>query len=285
MVKEKAQKDRIIALVTGDSGSGKSFFVANLKDAIIFDTDLGGGLGYADERIAKNGSERVEASSYKEILDILRDRVRTKTLKTTVCIDHITGLHQEAILRHNPNQEADYGRSSARATAEWRRIREFVRALDCNLICTAHLKGEWAGNAEIGKTTDGAKNVEADMGIVLYLSHKKGGGYPAKATVIKWRRDPEDPRGLVPSEFPFTVDEFAKIGGATFTRKREAVELASAEQVAEFKHLTTVIKFEEDEVEKWLRKVGVASVEDAPANSLGKFIVWAKEKVSGKEIK
>lgn len=292
MVKAKETEEkgeRVIALIGGDSGSGKSFFVANLKEAVIYDTDVGGGLSYADARIAKNGSERVEMFSYSAILEDIRERARSGRLKKHVCIDHITGLQQDAQLRHNPALEADYGRANAKATGEWRKIREAIRSLDCNLFVTAHLKAEYQNDKQIGVQADGAKNVEADMSVVIYLTHPKGSSYPSLAKVVKWRRDPEDPRGAVPRTFPFTMAEFEKIGGNGMTRERDNVQLATPDRVTELERLLSILKLPDGTTEKWLSKAGAEKWADLTAEQLESAINHCKKLVEGnpkaKEVK
>ena len=281
MPAEKVSTERIIAAIGGDSGSGKSFFLANLKDAVIYDTDLGGGLAYADARIKRNGSERVALSSYAAILDDIRKRAGAGTLKTNVCIDHATMLQQEANQRHNPTGDSDYGRGNAKATGEWRKIRETLRGLDCNLFVTAHTKSEYQNEKVVGIQVDGAKNMEGDVHIVLYLQHVKGAGYPSIARVIKWRRDPEDPRGVVPRTFTFTAEEFAKIGGEGMTKARENVKLASADKVAELERLLGVVKLPEAETAKWLTQAGADTWKDMTEEQVDACVAYIQKMIQG----
>jgi len=75
--------ERIICLLAGESGSGKTFFIANLKDAIIYDSDLGGGSAYLKARIERNGSEREEVTSYFDVLNDIKKRVAEMWSLTT----------------------------------------------------------------------------------------------------------------------------------------------------------------------------------------------------------
>lgn len=280
-------KDRIIALVEGDSGCGKSFFMACLKNAVIYDVDLGGGLAEYDERIKKNGSERVELASFSEILADIRERLRTKRLKETIVIDHVTGLHQESLLRHNPNQDSDYGRSGNKATYEWRQIREFCRTFDTNLFTVAHLKAEYEKDKQVGKIADGAKNIEGDMHIVLRLESLKDDKgrkrYPSTAHVIKWRRDPEDSRGLPPESFKFILAEFEKIHGADYQRERKAVELAKPESIAALNQILSLMdKAVSEELSgKILKAAGVDSFEFLTEEQVKKSIEIVEKKIKG----
>jgi hypothetical protein len=277
--------ERVILLVAGESGTGKSLWVGSLKNALIFDTDIGGGLSYLDARIAKNGSERIEVGSYLEVMDEIQRRRRDGSLKnyTTIAIDHNTALHQEAILRHNPNGIEDFGKSYDKATREWRKIRELVRVGDFNLVCTAHLKSKYersGGKSEVvGVTTDASKNIEADMMMVLYLKKRPDGGYPSMAVTAKWRRDPEDRRGLVPREFPFTMDKFLEVHGFPMEGEREELVMASPEQVSELESLLDAVKLPEGETDKWLKKAKAESWEEMTAEQIDKCIAFLRDKV------
>lgn len=244
------ESERAIALIAGPSGSGKTFFVANLPDAVIYDTDIGGGGAYADARIKRNGSERVEVSTFGEILDDLKARQKSGRMPKSIVIDHVTGLHQAAVIAANPDGAADYGRSGAQATAAWRQVREFARRLDANIFATAHLKSEWEKDKQVGRVADGAKNIEADMGIVLHLDRPVGADYPALARVIKWRRDPDDQRGRVPAAFEFTLEKFGQIAGVGFARASRPEPLAAPEQVAELRRLVGLVKLPDGKPDK-----------------------------------
>lgn len=277
--------ERIIALIAGESGTGKSFFVANLHNALVYDTDLGGGLAYADVRIARNHSERIQVGSYIEILDDLKRRQAKGQLKNilTLAIDHLSALHQESCSRHNPKDERDFGNSSVIATREWRRIREFARTQDFNLIVTAHEKAKWEDQKSVGTVADAGKNVEGDVSIALRL--RKGTSYPATAWVQKWRRDPEDERGAIPGTFPFTIEAFEKLAGAGLATPREPVALASQEQVDDITNLLEVAKLPEGTVEKWFKKAGVDSFAEMDTVTVGKCITHVNDMLTKAGVK
>lgn len=278
--------ERVIALIEGESGIGKSFFVANLHNALIYDTDLGGGLAYADARIKRNGSERVQANSYVEVLDDLKRRQRKLSKINTVVIDHLSTLHQESCIRNNPKDERDFGRSSDIATREWRRLREFCRTEDFNLIATAHIKSKWEGEKVSGTTADAGKNVEGDVSIVLEI--RRASQYPSIAWVKKWRRDPEDERGPIPANFPFSLENFERLAGAGLSMPREPVKLCSPEQFQELSQILEVAKLPEGTQEKWLKKAGAESFLEMTAPDVQKCIEYVKElinkaRINGKE--
>lgn len=264
--------ERIIALIAGESGTGKSFFIACLKNALIYDTDIGGGLAYADARIARNGSERVPCGSYIELLDDLKRRQQQNQFKNvlTVAIDHVSALQQEGSLRHNPNSERDFGRGSDIATREWRKIREFCRNQDFNLIVTAHMKSKWENEKVVGAQADGAKNLEGDVSIALQL--RRTGSYPSLAWVQKWRRDPEDPRGQIPPTFPMTIDKFTELAGEGLLAPREPAKQASEAQVKQLAQLLEVAKLPEGTTDKWLKKAGVETFAEMLETDIAKCI-------------
>ncbi len=273
--------ERIIALVAGESGSGKSFWMAGLKNGLFFDTDLGGGMAYLDARIKRNGSERIEVGSYPDIRAEIEKRRRSGELSrfTWIGIDHLTTLHQEATSRHNPMGVEDYGKSYEKATREWRQIRHLVRVGDFNLICTAHLKPKYEKQQVVGIVTDASKNVNADFSIVLYLQKNANGSYPSIARVEKWRRDPEDPRGLIPAQFPFTIEKVFELHGGDGQGERVEIEMATDAQVAEMVKLLEVVKIPETEIEKWKKKAGAEEWADFTADDLAKCIAYVRSKL------
>lgn len=280
MAKKAEGSERVILLIAGESGSGKSLWIANLKNALIFDTDIGGGLSYADARIKRNSSERIEVGSYLEIIDEIARRRRGGKLEsiTTLAIDHLTTLQQESVIRHNPSSADDFGKSYDKATREWRKIRELVRNMDFNLICTAHLKSKYEKKEVIGITTDASKNIEADMSMVVYL--QKGPTYPSVARVAKWRRDPEDERGPVPQTFPWTMEDFLKIHGRSMDGARHEIAMAKPEQVAEIKRLLGIVKLPDDWETRALTKAKVESWDEMPEETIVKCLEYIQKSVA-----
>lgn len=271
------QKERVIVLIGGDSGCGKSFFIANIPDALIYDTDIGGGAAYLETRIKKNDSMRVEVASFREIKDDIRNRSQSGELKKfkTVVIDHVTGLHQEAVLRHNPGLARDFGNSNEAATKEWRQLREFVRNMDFNLVCTEHLKDRYENDKVTGQKSDAAKNIDADFSIVLHLK-RKAAGFPSMANVSKWRRDPDDPRGPVPAQFDFTFEKFCELTGTTMRGERVELAMATPEQITEYKRLLGTVQVDAKVLEKWSK----ADVEDLNAKQIQERIDYCKKLVA-----
>ena len=283
MARKDTPAERIILLTAGESGSGKSFFVACLRNALIFDTDIGGGLAAYDRRIAGNGSERVEVGSYLDIIDELAKRRQHLQGITTLAIDHLSTLQQEAVIRHNPQfQENTFGREHDRANKEWRKIRDLVRWGDFNLVCTAHLKAQYANKQQVGMTADASKNIAGDFHVYLQL-HGTASGGPAQAKVVKWRRDPEDARGPVPQSFRYTVEEFTRINGAGFNHQRQQVAMASTEQVAEVERLLAIVKLPDGVVEKWLSKAKADSFAEFTADAIAKCIAHMNSLIKGEK--
>jgi hypothetical protein len=237
----------------------------------------------AHARIAKNGSERIEVSSYPEILADLRSKETSGELskRYTVAIDHVSATQQEANGRYNPTGESDFGRGNDRATREWRSIREFCRRHDFNLICTGHMKGKWEqvnGKPEqIGMQVDGSKNMEGDVSIVIHL-RRIAGKFPSTAIVHKWRRDPDDPKGKIPLTFPFTIEDFAKIDGTNaLKREREPIPMATEDQIKEMTRLQEIVKIPQENIDKLFKKNNAESWAELPADVMDKANAKAKE--------
>lgn len=250
--------ERLMTLVAGDSGTGKSLFMAMLPNCRFYDTDAGGGARAYEKRLKKNGSERIVCNSYPEVLEDLRQQQQRGLLKnfTTVVLDQVTRLQQEAKDRHNPQMVDDWNKSVEKANREWRRIRDFCSQMDFNLFIVAHMKNKWADGKAQGLEADGAKNLEGDVDIVIHL--RETAQYPSQAWVKKWRRDPDDERGVVPRTFPWTLADFSAIDQTdALTRLREPVRMATAEQVEKVGKLLDVVKLPEEQVAKWKKNAGV----------------------------
>lgn len=271
-------RERLILLLAGPSGAGKSFFIGSLSNALIFDTDIGGGLAYLDARIRRNGSERIEVGSYLDVIQELQKRRGKLQAIRTLAIDHLTTLQQEAVIRHNPSfAEGTFGKEHDKANKEWRKVRDYARFGDFNLVCTAHMKNKYQGKEIVGQLPDASKNVEADFSIVLEL--QRCSSYPSMARVLKWRRDPEDSRGLIPASFPFTLEDVIRLQGDFDSDPRREVPMATPQQIGEVMRLVEVVKLPEGELERWFTKAKAESWEDFTEEALGKCIAHLRSKL------
>ncbi len=287
---ENHQKpERVFALIAGPSGSGKSYGIATFPKSLIIDSDIGGGLRYADSMIRANGSRRigpgglnagteddVTVADYPELLDLLNRLDRQGALKniSTLCIDHLTVFQDNAVSRINPGLQRDYGRANDVATRQWKQVREICRNKDFNLVCIAHLKGKWEHEEQVGMQAAGPKEIAGDMDIELHLRRDPSGKYPSRASVLKWRRLPNDPRGAVPPMFPFTFEAFSKIEGTgAFDRARVPLVMASVEQVALVRKLLAESGMKAGTEARWLQAANAERFEDMPSDSVQKCIV------------
>lgn len=282
-------EERVIALICGGSGQGKTFFIANLENAVVFDGDVGGGAEYAEPLLAAKGSKRYAVSTYGEVLTHLQNMVRKGEVPRHIVIDPITPLHQNAIIMFNPDGKRDFGHSGNLANREWQKIRKQINLMDCNFWVTSHYKSEWEDNEAIGKISDSAKNIEADMRVVIHLKRAPNLPWPgpnsphgavSTANVLKWRRLPTDPRGPVPASFPFTIENFMKVAGRGMSRETKQMVLPTAANLAEVEKLVEVLKVKDDgSLDKWFRNVGVERFEDAPQESILKLIEHLRSQI------
>jgi hypothetical protein len=100
---------------------------------------------------------------------------------------------------------------------------------------------------------------------------------------VKWRRDPEDPRGTVPESFKFTLEEFEKIHGLNYLRQREKVVLAKPESIAQLAEIMAL--FDKDVAasmqKEWFKAAGVDSLEFFREDQIIKCIDYVQKKLKG----
>lgn len=271
--------ERLIMLVSGPSGAGKSFFCACVPNALIYDTDVGGGLAAYDARIARNNSVRIEVSSYPQVIQDMKDRGKKLADYSTVIVDHLSVLQAEATARYNPSGEKDFGAAGEKAAREWRRLRDMVRRFDFNLICCSHLKGKFERTGgkfeQVGVQADASKNIEGDFMIHLHLQETQQP--PSQARRVKWRRDPDDSRGKVPDFFNFTMETVLTIHGWPLDYDRAEVEMASTQDMWKLEGLIDTVKLPEGTTEKWLAAANASEWSELTADQIKKAIAHCEK--------
>lgn len=145
-----------------------------------------------------------------------------------------------------------------------------------NVIITSHQKDLYGPNmSKIGVGPDSMKGDDYFFDLVFQLTNVNG-----KRVAITIKERAEIGKNKFPPEFEWSYENFLKYYGAdVIQRAAVPVVMASAEQIAEIKHLLGTVNIEDAEVNKWLAKADVDSFEEMNSETIDKCIQFVRKKL------
>lgn len=269
------RKQRLKLLMSGPAGVGKTTAALKMPKPMLFDAE-NGSVHYGDLIKASGGDYTDDVQTYDTLVAALRWLMTSEHDFKTVIVDPITMIYSNLM----DEEERRFNGSIAMWGAinrKWKRLSALVTAIDMNVIYIAHEKKEYESKkdsdgklevSDVGKTFDGFKKMDYAFDLWLQLNRNRN-TRERSAFVAKTRLNDAFPDG---DEFPWGYDEIAKRFGRDKLEKGvETINLATADQIQQFKFLMTTLT--EDEVKSLkLHKMDMDGLVDLPAERLAKGI-------------
>ena len=268
-------------ICSGKSGTGKTYFACNFPDTYYWACEDGADRPQYQKLLKKNNSVFVGQAEGSQDFKLLIDSV--KTLATTkhnfknLIIDSFTKIYllEAAIAEEKIGN--DFGRDKKEANRPTRQLMRWLDKLDMNVILICHYKDKWERkNGElinVDSTYDGYDKLEYDLDLWIETSEKNG----QRIFEVKKSRIESMPKGMVK---PLDYQTFIELYGKEDIEKEvKVLELATQEQIKRVKELIEMFNIPQDAIDKWLKKVDVDSFEEAPSESIQKFVDSFESKI------
>jgi len=283
--KPEAVEKRLKMFVFGPPAVGKTTAIIQFPNSYIIDTERGS--DFYSESINKAGSVVLQTNNPDDIKAEIKALLTEKHQYKTLVIDPITQLYNglqdkwtRIFEKHTEGKTAelqDFGmRYWGRVKGEYKSIQRLLTPLDMNVIITSHQKDLYGPNmSKIGVGPDSMKGDDYFFDLVFQLTNVNG-----KRVAITIKERAEIGKNKFPPEFEWSYENFLKYYGAdVIQRAAVPVVMASAEQIAEIKHLLGTVNIEDAEVNKWLAKADVDSFEEMNSETIDKCIQFVRKKL------
>ena len=267
---------RLKLFLFGAASTGKTRCALQFPQTYFFDCEKGTD-NYID-LFEASGSVRLQTTDVDEVVEEIRKLATTKHDYKTVCIDPITMMEADLILKAEDQYSVGDMRIWRDRDRTLKRLVNLMYNLDMNVIVTAHGKIEYGDNMKrLGTTYDGWKRwmFVFDLAIELYRQ-----GTTPHALVRKTRLK-EFPEG---EDFEFSYAALRdRFGKDIIEKKSDPVSLASPEDVVKINRLLESINVPAGTVERWKTKAGVEEFNDMTAETIGKCIDYLEKKGRGEK--
>lgn len=268
-------------LIYGKPGVGKTFTSLDFPNCYYVDTEGGADLGHYTDKLVKSGGVYMGpadgALDFPTVIDQFKGLATEKHAYKTVIIDSISKLFNTCVADEagRLGDKNAFGADKRPAIAYMRRLVSWVNRLDMNVLFIAHSKSEWGidtkgERSEVGQTFDAWDKLEYELHLCLEII-KQG---PKRMARVRKSRLTGFPDADV---FDWSYPTFAaRYGKSIIEASGTTIELASAEQVSDVKRLVEILRFPQDEIEKWFTKAGAASFEEMETKQVAKCIEHLK---------
>lgn len=274
--KPTEQTKRLKLFLFGAASTGKTRCALQFPKTYFFDCEKGTD-NYTD-LFEASGSVRLQTTDVDEVVDELRTLATTQHDYKTVCIDPITMLEADLILKAEDQYSVGDMRIWRDRDRTLKRLVNLLYSLDMNVIVTAHGKIEYGDNMKrLGTTYDGWKRwlFVFDLAIELYRVGMKPHG------LVRKTRLKEFPEG---EDFDFSYAAIAdRFGKDVVEATSKPIELADTEECLRLERLLDSIVVPKGTVERWKTKAGVDDFADMTAAQIAGCIEYLEKKGRGEK--
>lgn len=271
-------------VIYGAPGVGKTWFALSFPCVYYVDTEGGAQRNHYMERLSAAGGKYLGPEDGSNDFELIIDQAKALAVEKhkfkTLVIDSITKPFITAIASEGERlgDRNAFGADKKPAIAFMRRLIAAVHRLDMNVVFIAHEKTEWGVLAngergELGKAADVYDKLmyELDLGFQVV---KRG---PQRLAIVKKSRLIGFPEA---ENFELDYGQFAKRYGQDVIEKAtKPIVLASKEQVDEISRLVTLLKLDNETVEKWLAKANAESYAEFNTEQAAKIIEHLKKQL------
>ena len=279
------QEARFQALVYANRGVGKTHLCCSFPNSYYIDTEGLSKFPHFVKMLHDNGSEIVRLNDLSDIIKEVKELMSTKHQFKTIIIDSITfpvhllaNMEAERLSKNGEDGTA-FGRNLAETKRRTFELGMLLTRADLNCIITAHEKVKYEKNVEIGKTSDVNDKLEYALGTIINIVKI---GDKVKARIEK-SRYPELKAGEF-IEFENGYETLcARLGRNIFERDVVPEQLATIEQIEEFKRLIKVLNIPDEIIQKCIIKGQATEMEQMTHEHMEKTIKYFLGQVSGDE--
>lgn len=281
---------RLKLLMYGPPGVGKTTAAISMPSPYLIDTERGAENDQYVKALKASGGAYFFTTDPNELLQEVRSLVTEQHDYRTLVIDPLTVIYNdlldksaEALVSENDPTGTSFSRHKGPADRVMKRLVGLLMRLDMNIIVTSHAKAKWkkAKNSkgadevvEDGTTFDCYGKLDYLFDLVLELTRR---GKDRVATVRKSRIE----AFVEGATFDFSYNAIADMYGRNvIERKAIAIELASAEQVAELREALALRKDGETLEGKWIKAAGVETLNELTKEQAAKCIAAITGKVT-----
>lgn len=281
-VKPETVEKRLKMFIYGAAGCGKTYAAIQFPKPYIIDTEKGTENEEYVNLINSVDGAIFRSSDFDEVFNEIRTLLTEKHDYKTLVIDPLTILYNDLLEKcayqlksgKDPEGTAN-GRHYNLANRRFKQLANRLLQLDMNIIITSHAKEQYGENLIVlGQTFDAYKKMDYLFDLMLEIRRKNN--TEDVMAIVKKTRIKQFP---FMDQFKFNYQEIAnRYGHEVMEKQANTIELATPEQITQFKLLCHNTNVSRETLDKWLNKASVNSFELMPKETISKCIEYLLQK-------
>lgn len=286
---ELIQPPKIKMCIFGSYKTWKTRFALQWPANYYIDVESGAKLPLYKQDLIKNGGiyfgPEDGSQDFGLVLQEVKSLLTTKHDRKTLVIDSVSELEGISIAKEeerldDAKQDMKFGAQKKPAIKSMRRLFNYIRAIDMNVILLAHKKDAWEGSGNdrkvVGTTYDGWDKIGHKIDLLCESKLENGQGQ----MIVKGSRYEAFPIGKT---IPMDYAIFSQLYGKEIIEKPAVPVIpATTEQTSEIKRLISLLKISSEEVDKWLAKAEAEDIDDLNKEYADKILNYLNDMVKGK---
>lgn len=275
-------------LVSGPPKTWKSRLALQFPQPYYVDTESGVTQPHYMQDLINSGGvymgQAQGSQNFPTVIEEVRWLQTNKHEYKTFVLDSLSyisnlGFDMEESRMMDAGKKIEFASNRKPTMRQVRRFFALLNNLDMTKIIICHQKGKWEGEGEerkqTGWTFDGWEKLEYILD--LWCESRRVG--KEAAMTVRATRYKQFPLG---TEIPMNYKDFAKFYGENVMDKASVpIVLITADQIADIKRMTAMLKMTEDDIDKEVTKHKVQEIEDLPKDAADAFIGLLNDKIKG----
>ena len=265
-------------LIYGKPGVGKTWASLDFPNVYYIDTEGGADLAHYTDKLEAAGGMYfgIDQGSldFGEVIGQVEALATQKHDFKTLVIDSISEIYNLEITKEGERlgDKNGFGADKRPAIAYTRRLINWLKRIDMNVILIAHEKAEWKNGEQVGDTFDAWDKLEYQLHLCLNII-KIG---PKRMYKVRKSRLKGFPEG---ESRPWSYTDFAEAYGQDVIEKEVTqIVLATDDQLKEINSLLSSVQLPDDWAAKCLKKEGAEALDELSTESIQKMIDYIKTK-------
>ena len=266
-------------LIFGKPGVGKTWTSLDFPAVYYIDTEGGADLGHYTDKLHNSGGAYMGPEDgtldFDTVIGQIEALATEKHQFKTVVIDSISKLFNTEIgnEQRRLGEKDTFGASKKKPINKMRQLINWMDKVDMNVILIAHEKATWVDDKQGPATFDCWDKLEYELHLCLPIN-KLGNQRFAKVRKSRLTGFPDA------DDLDWSYEEFAKRYGRDVIESAvKVVKLANPETIAEIVRLVSLLKIDQEEVDKWLGKAKVNAFEEMTQDQAQKTADFLNKKL------
>jgi hypothetical protein len=270
---EIKQAKRAKILISGEPGSGKTYFSLGFPGVYFIDTEYGAEREQYQRRLIETGGMYLGrehgVNTFEEVIKEVKALTTEKHTYKTVVIDSLSHIYNLEAAKAEEKGGSEFGRDKKMANIPSRQLLRWIDLMEMNVVLVAHTKKDWSNKEAVTTIYDAYD--KTGYALDLWLE------FTPKSIIVRKSRIETLQAGTVLKR---DYAAFAELyGNATINQPATPVVMATTDQLARVQTLIEALNIKSEMIESNFKKMDVERWDDMTSVQIAGIITMFEGKL------